>query len=248
MSAATSAKRWWPLPWDSEFFGFGIGRIDLDGADADTIVRAESEARRAGIICLYGSLDPGNAVATYSVQQAGYRFVDAATMFNLRPSEPAISKPPDTTFRLGTEDDLAPMAEVVAKLGDWSRFAVDPRFGPEAARRLQAAWIERAARCRTGEYALMVAEDETGITAFISRASEPAPVVDTVGTTAQGSGAARYLIEEARAWAGDRPLLGGPIAARNVNALRYVSHCNYRVTWVRYHFHRWLDEDGTSSR
>ena len=39
----------------------------------------------------------------------------------------------------------------------------------------------------------------------------------------------------------DEALLGGPIAARNVPALRYVSHCFYRVCEVRYLYHRWLD-------
>jgi hypothetical protein len=64
-----------------------------------------------------------------------------------------------------------------------------------------------------------------------------------VGTTRRGSGAARFLIEGARGWAGDQALLGGPIMGRNVPALRYVSHCCYRVCEVRYQLHRWLDED-----
>ena len=54
----------------------------------------------------------------------------------------------------------------------------------------------------------------------------------------------RSVSPYARAWAGEQPLLGGPIAARNVNALRYVSHCGYRVSSVRYLYHRWFD-DGT---
>ena len=36
--------------------------------------------------------------------------------------------------------------------------------------------------------------------------------------------------------------LGGPIAARNVAALRFVGGCNYRPRRVRYIYHRWLDE------
>ena len=43
-------------------------------------------------------------------------------------------------------------------------------------------------------------------------------------------------------WAGDRPLLGGPIAARNIASLRYVSHCGYRPCQVEYLDHCWLDE------
>lgn len=231
------------LPWDSDFFGFPIGSADLDGATSDDLAQLEDQARAAGVACVYGTLDPIDAPLTLEVQRQGWRFVEASTMFSLRPDEPPIAKPPGMVFRRGTPDDLPHMEAVVAKLAAWSRYAVDPRFGPEAALRLQRAWIERAAACETDEFSLVVAEDRSDVVAFISRARHPDPVVDTVGTTARGSGAARYLIEDARAWAGSgQVLLGGPIAARNVAALRYVSHCGYRVQWVRYRYHRWLDE------
>lgn len=232
-----------PLAWDSEFFGFSIGRIELAGADDAAVAGAEAAARDQGIVCLYATLDPEDAPATVRAQRAGYRFVEAATTFSLSVREPPIPRPSGVTVRLGTEADLAPLSELVAELAPWSRYAVDPRFGLDAAARMQAAWLRRSACDTTGAHSLVVAEEDGDIVAFISRASQPDPVVDTVGTRARGSGAARYLIEEARAWAGDRPLLGGPIAARNVSALRYVSHCGYRVARVRYLFHRWLDED-----
>lgn len=234
---------WQPLPWDTEFFGFPIGKVDLDGADPAALAVVEREAAAAGIACLYGTLDPIDTLAAYQVQQAGYRFVEAATTFSLRLDEPPIPRPPGIEVRLATPADLPALAPMVDSLAAWSRFAVDPRFGPDAALRMQRAWAERATSDTTGEYSLVLAEDEGGPFAFITRTIHPTPRVDGVGTTAHGSGAARYLIEDARAWAGDQPLLGGPIAARNVSALRYVSHCNYRVSQVRYVYHRWLDED-----
>lgn len=236
---------WRPLPWDTEFFDIPIGTVDLSGADAESLDLVEREAREQGVVCLYGTLDPAESRTTYFVQTRGFRFVEAATTFDLRPSEPPIPEPPDTTFRQGTPDDIPAAAEIVARMADWSRFAVDPRFGIDAARRLYAAWLDRAARADDGVHSLMVAEQDTEIVAFIGRVSEPEFRVDAVGTTRRGSGAARYLIETARAWAGDVALLGGPIAARNVPALRYVSHCNYRVQKVQYVYHRWLDEDPT---
>ena len=94
----------------------------------------------------------------------------------------------------------------------------------------------------SGQHSLVVAEVEGEIVAFIGRVHEPRRV-DAVGTSRRGSGAARYLIQTAREWAGDRPLLGGPIAARNIASLRYVSHCGYRPCQVEYLYHRWLDEE-----
>lgn len=235
------ALAWQPLAWDTEFFGTPIGSVALDGADEAALRAVEAEARDAGIACLYGSLDPADAQATLLVQRHGWRFVEAATTFDLRPDEPEIPRPEGVGFRLGTPDDIPRVAPIVEAMAEWSRFAVDPRFGLDAARRLQAAWLERAARAETGQHSLVVAEEDGEITAFIGRVYEPRRV-DAVGTTRRGSGAARHLIETARRWAGDVPLLGGPIAARNVPALRYVSHCAYRVCRVEYLYHRWLDE------
>jgi hypothetical protein len=235
--------RWTPLGWDSEFFGFGIGKVDLDGLDAAVIAEVEAEARAQGVVCLYGSLDPIDLQATYRVQELGYRFVEAATTFDLRPDEPPIPRPPGVTVRLGTPEDSDALAEMVDGLAPWSRYAVDPRFGLQASLAMQRAWAARALSEASDEHQLVLAEDPSGVIAFITRTIHPTARVDGVGTTARGSGAARYLIEDARAWAGDRALLGGPIAARNVHALRYVSHCSYRVVQVRYLYHRWLDED-----
>lgn len=234
---------WKPLAWDTEFFGFPIGSVDLNGATPASLAAVEIEAQASGIVCLYGSVDASQTSVIGSVQKHGYRFVDAATMFDLRQSEPPIAKPPDTTFRAGTLDDVPAVEDIALQMATWSRYAVDPRFGLEQAQRLQRAWLDRAARADDGVHSLMVAEEAGEITAFIGRVTTPGPRVDAVGTTRRGSGAARYLIEEARAWAGDVELLGGPIAARNVSALRYVSHCNYRVRHVQYLYHRWLDED-----
>ena len=232
------------LPWDSEFFGIPIGRIHLEDASDESIVAGEADARRRGVLCLYGALDPADQVATYRVQELGYRFVEAATMFELRPSAPPIPRPPGIEVRLGTEDDLPALETMIDSLADWSRFSVDPRFGPESARRMQHAWVRRAAAADDDRYQLTVAEDTDGIIAFVTRRRVPDPTADAVGTTARGSGAARYLIQLARDWAAPEPLLGGAIAARNLDALRYVHHCGFGVHEVRYLYHRWLDEDG----
>jgi hypothetical protein len=228
--------------WDSQFFGVPIGSADLAAADQAQLAAIDAEARSLGIRCLYGELEPSNEPSSVVLQEHGWRLVEVATMFDLRQDEPPIPCPDGVTVRVGTTDDLEPLAGAIDALASWSRFAADPRFGVEAARRLQWAATKRAARDTTGQHELVVADLHDQPVAFITRCLQPSPRVDAVGTTARGSGAARYLIEDARAWAGDVALLGGPIAARNVHALRYVSRCGYRVCAVTYKYHRWLDD------
>jgi dTDP-4-amino-4,6-dideoxy-D-galactose acyltransferase len=230
-----------PLSWDSEFFGFPIARVVLDDADETSLREVAHEARAAGITCLYGYLDALNVHLSYTIQALGWRLVDVATTFSLSLREPPIARPPETEFRVGTVADVEAVTEIAEQMAEWSRFAADPRFGIEAARRLQRSWVDRAVG-PSEDHTLMVAEQESGIVALIGRVATPQPRVDAVGTTKRGSGAARYLIQGSREWAHPEPLLGGPIASRNVAALRYVSHCGYRASKVEYLYHHWLDE------
>jgi hypothetical protein len=101
--------------------------------------------------------------------------------------------------------------------------------------------LARAASPEDADRDLLIAEDDTGILALITRCATPAPIVDCVWATPQGSGAARQLTQVTREWAGARPLLGGPIAARNVSGLRYAAACGYRTSRSQYLYHRWLD-------
>ena len=228
------------LPWDSEFFGFGIGQTRLEGATPETLRETDVQARELGIECIYGSLDDIEPEAAYFAQQAGHRLVEVAIRFE-RPAVPFTPKPTASTVRRGTVDDLDRLDDAVATLAPWSRFAADPRFGPEAARRMFAAWVARAAR-GDDERLLLVAEDETGITGLSTHVRHPVPRVDLMGVLTQGSGASWALMSGLVDWAEGGAIEAGPCAARNIAPLRFLEHCGFSVVASQYRFHRWLDE------
>lgn len=230
-----------PLAWDSEFFGFPIGRADLEDATPETLTAIDASAREQGIVCLYSTLDPSRGTTAALVQSFGHRLVEVALTFG-RPAIPFTPKPTASVVRRGTVDDIPLLDEVIRTLAPWSRFGADPRFGPEAARRMHVAWVERAAR-ESGERMLAIAEDESGVTGFSTHVRSPTPRVDTMGVSGQGSGASWALMNELVAWADGGPIEAGPCAARNVAPLRFLEHCGFSVTRSQYLFHRWLDED-----
>jgi dTDP-4-amino-4,6-dideoxy-D-galactose acyltransferase len=229
-----------PLAWDSEFFGFPIGRVDLDGATPDTLRAVEREARDLGIACVYGSLDPSVGETAYLVQAFGHRLVEVAIAFG-RPAVPFTPKPTASIARRGTIADLPRLEESIATLAPWSRFASDPRFGPDAARRMFHAWVERAARDGE-EHMLLITEDDTGVTGLATHVWTPIPRVDLMGVITQGSGASWALMAGLVEWANGGPIEAGPCAARNVAPLRFLEHCGFSIVRTRYIFHRWLDE------
>jgi dTDP-4-amino-4,6-dideoxy-D-galactose acyltransferase len=235
-----------PLAWDSEFFGLPIGRVGLDGATPEMLHAVEAEASDLGIACLYGALDPIAVDTAYLVQTFGFRLVEVAILLG-RPDEPYPVKPTASRVRTGTVADLPLLADAVATLAPWSRFATDPRFGPEAARRMFHAWVERGAR--DGDvFGLLISEDDNGVTGVSTHRRDGVPRVDLMGVVTPGSGAAQALMAGFIEWAGPGPVEAGPCAARNIAVLRFLENGGFAVVSSQYLFHRWLDEPVSPDR
>src|SRR5262249_41678838 len=90
-----------PLAWDSDFFGFPVGSVCLDGATPESLKAVDAEARTLGLRCLYGTLDPGSDTTAYLVQVCGYRLVEVSQLFS-RPAVPFEPRPTKSTVRRGT--------------------------------------------------------------------------------------------------------------------------------------------------
>lgn len=237
------------LTWDSEFFGIPIGRAHLDGADAEGLERIDREAAAAGIECLYATVDPNDLELNCQAQLQGYRLVEVALDLE-HPTSILSHRPPTRSVpRLATVDDLDSLSRMIPLLARWSRFASDHRFGPLAAERMHWAWVERAAR-REGDRALVVAEDETGLTGLAtqSQLSTEIPRIDLIASLEPGSGSAQAMVDFSYAYFGERPSRGGPIAARNTASLRFVEQMGLRTVGAEYIYHRWLDESPRGQR
>lgn len=230
-----------PLPWDSEFFGVPIGRVDLDGVDAPTLARIDEEARDLGISCLYGTLhDPAKGHTALLVQHHGHELVEVSLRFG-RPARPFEVPPTRSRVRRGTLDDLPLLQDALDVLAPWSRFGADPRFGPAAARRMHEAWVTRAA-AEPDQRLLAIAEDDEGVTGLSTNVWSPVPRVDLMGVTKPGTGASQALMNALIEWAGEGETEAGPCAARNIAVLRYVEGCGFSVVETNYLYHRWYDE------
>lgn len=235
------------LAWDTEFFGIPIGRVNLDQVTVSELDAVDEEARAAGITCLYASLNPDDRLLAYQVQEHGYRFVESAIMMSIDPERPIPANETRSTVRFGTLEDLDEIEEHIALMAPWSRYAMDPRFGVEASRRLHLAWVRRAATCTTDEFNFYIAEEDGEITAFMTMTNKAEPLIDTVGTTRPGSGASRLLIANVRRQAPGKRVFAGTSASRHVAVQKWLINCGLRPHSVQYMYHRWLDDEGVSS-
>jgi hypothetical protein len=228
-----------PLDWDSDFFGISIARANLDGATADTLREMEAQALAQGITCLYGTLEPTDETAAYLIQTFGYRLVEVSINWD-RPEIPFAPKPTSSVVRPGTPDDVPALEPAIRAVAAWSRYAADPHFGLDAARRMLQAWVERAAN-GTEDRALVVAHDESGLTGMATLGRSEVPRIDGVGVTKPGTGAADALMAAFFEWSDGGPTEAGWTAARNVPVNRWLERLEFRANRTRYVFHRWFD-------
>ena len=240
------------MPWESELVGVSIGKVELDGATPEILAEIETEARDLGIECLYGNVaEHGRNHTPHLVQQHGYRLIEVGQLLD-RPPGPYDGPPTESSVRAATPDDLEALAPSIDRLAPWSRFAADPRFGPEAARRMHQAWVDRAAR-EPDKRLLLIAEDESGVTGLstnVFEADGPDDIgegrghhrVDLMGVIKSGAGVSQALMRGLFEWADYGPTQAGPCAARNIAVLRFCEGCGFSVCHVVYQFHLWLDE------
>jgi hypothetical protein len=228
------------LEWDSGFFGFPIGQVVLDGATGRQLDDIDAQAADLGLRCLYGSLDPAvSGSAALAVQDRGFRFVEAGVVLE-RPEDPFAPAPSVATVREGTQDDLVRLSWAPPLLAPWSRFGVDPGFGPSAACRMFTRWIERAAV--DDDRLLLVAEAGAELVGLATAVRAAPDRVDLMAVDGPGEGAAQLLLRAFVDWAGPGPTEGGPCAARNIAAIRFLEGAGYRIRRTRFQYHRWFDD------
>jgi dTDP-4-amino-4,6-dideoxy-D-galactose acyltransferase len=231
-----------PLPWDSEFFGARIARLDPGSLTEDVLEESEAEARELGVQCLYLDLLPDEAAALPVDRLPGLRLVDVR-MNLVRSTAVALVLRPgaSVTVRVGSPVNVTRLTKAVEALVPWSRYAQDPRFGPAAARQMYGAWLRRAASAPDELFA--VAERMGRPVGFVTATLEPEPRIGllSVGEPGQMQGTGPSLVATAVDWgspSGAR--LFANTQARNVRALGFYQRCGFEVDECRYLYHWWL--------
>ena len=245
---AAMSHRLEALPWDTDFFGVPIARVELDGLGADDLAAIETEARDRGFDCVYGSLDPNREPAlAHHVQDAGHRLVEVSVTLARTTTAPLDLPDALPAVRRGTLDDLPLLDKALDLLAPWSRFAADSRFGPAAARRMYDAWVRRAAADEDDEFMLLIAEDASGVTGVATHVRADQPRVDLMAVTKPGTRTSWALLAGGIEWGGTDAFHAGPVAARNVAPLRFLERHRFEVFRTRYLFHRWFDDEPAGS-
>ncbi len=234
------------LAWDSEFFGFPVGRLwplRLTPALADL---ADHRCGELGIRCLYFLCDSTHPASAELAKDRGFQFVDTRVTLEFRLEAPLFSRlDSPASIRPARAEDVPLLRDIAAVAFQQSRFYADPNFSKDAASRLYQVWIEKS--CTGFADAVLVADVGGRAAGFITcNLLRPGRGdIGLVGVDASyaGRGLGRGLVTAALDWFSTRGVEHAEVVTqgRNDAALRLYERCGFRTARIEHWFHRWYE-------
>jgi dTDP-4-amino-4,6-dideoxy-D-galactose acyltransferase len=236
------------LPWDSDFFGFKIGRVEGDTLTETLVQRIEHWSQRNDIACLYFLARADDPVTSRLAEDNGYHLVDIRLTFLRRLTraglEEGSSPSRSLIIRAASADDLQTLLPVASSSYQDSRFFYDSRFPRHLSQALYEVWLTTS----LSGYAqgFLVAEINGSAVGYVTCHLDNANGQGTIGLVgvaaeARGHGAGSALVNAAVSWLAERQV--GEIRVvtqgRNIPAQRLYQRCGFVTDSVQLWYHKW---------
>ena len=238
-----------PLPWDTAFFGFKIGRINPRQLEPLTVSSNLAHAQRAGFQCLYFEAAPHDATTVELAERYGFHLVDVRVVLEQgldlqsgRPSRSRVASPSVSTGPYRPED-IASLEEIAVEIGHLSRFQFDNNFPADAQRRLYRAWLHKSIADESG--ALIVAYENGVVAGLITcENTDGLGRIILIGVRShfRGHGVAEALVQASLDWFRSQGSRRVQVITqvRNVPAQRLYQKMGFLTHSVTLMYHRWL--------
>lgn len=231
------------LAWDSEFFGFPIGRID-DARSVDEFADSIADADADGARCLYLLLPVADVSGLHRALSHGFLPVDVRVELDLDLDR--LAAPPPTDIRRARPDELPALERLVRETITDTRFSLDRGFPPDQASELYVIWARRGLLEDPPFRTFVTGDGTSGYVVCKLDTERSVGSIELIGVTpnhhrAGVGGALLDAAHAAFAAAGcDRATV--VTQARNRAALRLYESRGYRTDRVGWWLHRWATE------
>jgi dTDP-4-amino-4,6-dideoxy-D-galactose acyltransferase len=216
------------LPWDSEFFGFGVGRLHAESLTPELAADARQWCRDNGVSCIY-FLGAPEAVDN----PGGFYFVDTRVTcrWDARPVEG--TSPAVRPFESG---DLAALEAIARCSHRDTRFYQDPEFDRARCDELYATWIRRS--CQGGADTVLVATDRGQPAGYLTCSGNSIGLF-AVAEGARGRGLGAQLLTAAQRYfhASGAACVEVVTQGRNRTASELYLRLGFRVVKTQHWYH-----------
>ncbi|AIZ64609.1 hypothetical protein PK28_14720 [Hymenobacter sp. DG25B] len=235
-----------PLPWDSSFLGFPVGRLQGAHLTTEELRDTLQAAHDDGWALLYWMADPNDTDSTAAAQGNRLQVTDRRGHYALTFPE---GLPQPLPVGVSSTVQLSPaIMDLALQSGQQSRFRLDPHFANGVYEQLYAHWI---ANSLSGEMAHDVLvfrsthnSPETGMLTLCLRPEHVEIGLIAVDAGSQNQGIGTLLVEGARqrALAWGRHKLVSVTQLDNQGACRFYEHMGFELVREEHLYHLWLQE------
>lgn len=233
------------LSWDSEHFGFPIGRVWPARLTPDLAEEAVAWAEKGGVKCLYFLADPSDPGLLGLAREWGFEFVDARLELQLDGLPGREERCPNSVgISVADERHLQSLEFIASESHGDTRFFRDTRFPVERVRELYRKWIRRDVEAGRVLIATEGGECLGYVSLSMSEGEGRASIgLIAVSDKARGRGVGGAMLDAALALAKERRLNRVAVVtqAGNISAQRLYQSAGFRSSSCEYWFHRWFE-------
>ena len=232
------------LTWDSEFFGFPIGRVRGDQLTPDKAEKIESWAIKNKIHCLYFLSRSDDSLTTGLAEKNGFGLVDIRMSYEWKNSKKVAWLKP-VSLRSAKIEDENILSDIAGKIHYQTRYFYDNRFPHHLCESLYRIWIKKSVE-GYADVVLVAVDKEDVPVGYISCHVDHNPLKGRIGLAGVspghlGLGIGQGLVLGALDWFLS---LGIPVVTvvtqgRNYAAQRLYQKCGFLTRSVHLWYHKW---------
>ena len=231
------------LEWDSNFFGFRIGRVRSNILTPSQIEQVDLWSADNKIRCLYFLADSDSSETTFLAEERGFHLVDVRITFEHPLKVRSFAS--EESLRPAGAHDL-PELEALAYAGlSQTRFFHDRDFPTDKVKSLYALWISRDFKDPFTRVLVAVSAENNpqGFVSLRQKPGERVAQISLVGVDdrSRGKGLGQMLINGALALAVEHGASTVSVVTqgRNIAANRLYQKCGFLTRSVELWYHKW---------
>jgi len=212
------------LDWDSDFFGFKIGKLTI--SDTDKILTCVDEFKKFDFVYIF-STTPLNITVP---------LIDIKVTFQKYTQKNEVStKVEEFQSHLHSYQELL---ELAYQSGHDSRFLKDPFFGPTAFQRLYKKWIDNAIADEFTKVLVYVEQNKLiGFVTYTIKNDGVSIGLIAVSKEAQGKGVGKKLIDVVETNLSEDITLTVSTQKTNVGACNFYPKLGFEILSTQYIYH-----------
>ena len=222
------------LQWDTEFFGFGVGRIDSTDASDSDVMASITALKAEGCRLIYVFTN-----SPLKLENVEMSLVDRKRSYILR--SPKMKKETcEVSNFIGKSESLYNLG---IQSGEYSRYNIDCRIGETEFRRLYKKWVDNAVNGEFGDYVFSVDVDCRPVGFITARRMNDMISIGLFATDKEfrGHGIGGSLIQRIENVAFDlKTEVEVTTQADNINACRFYSNRGYEIREESLVYHVWI--------